>query len=260
MDFVYFCKMESYFKTGSLYFVKMRTIYIVPLLTAIIMTSCHNAKTLPSETMPDVREESPEAPYANIDDFFVIQEIPDSIFTFMQGKSFKEDCIVPREDLRYLKMLHKNIDGETLMGEMVVNKAIAEDVLDIFRQLYEASYPIERIRLVDFYNAEDELSMRDNNSSSFNFRFISHTTRVSRHGLGLAVDINPYYNPYHKILADGSVSLEPAGTEAYLDRSASFPYKIEKGDLCWRLFTEKGFEWGGEWTSCKDWQHFEIPE
>lgn len=238
----------------------MRTIYIVSILSAFIMTSCRDAKKVPVQDTPDISGMESKVSDANIDGFFSIHEIPDSVFALMEGKSYKDDCTVPREDLRYLKLLHKNIEGETLEGEMVVNKAVAEAVLDIFRQLYEASYPIEKVRLVDYYDAEDELSMRDNNSSSFNFRFISHTAKVSRHGLGLAVDINPYYNPYHKILADGSVSLEPAGTEAYLDREASFPYKIEKGDLCWRLFTEHGFEWGGEWTSCKDWQHFEIPE
>jgi hypothetical protein len=45
-----------------------------------------------------------------------------------------------------------------------------------------------------------------------------------------------------------------------MDRDASFDYKIEKGDLCYRLFTERGFEWGGEWPDRKDYQHFEMPE
>lgn len=80
----------------------------------------------------------------------------------------------------------------------MVNKAIAEDVLAIFRQLYEAEYPIEKVRLVDEYDADDEASMSDNNSSAFNFRFISHTTKISKHGLGMAVDINTLYNPYVK--------------------------------------------------------------
>lgn len=237
----------------------MRLFFPLLSVAVIMMTSCRNTKTVPVPSDGEIPVPV-ETSNLNPEDCFAICELPDSIFAFMQGKSFKENCTVAREDLRYLTLLHKNIDGETLKGEMVVNKAIAEDVLDIFRKLYEASYPIERVRLVDWYGAEDEASMSDNNSSSFNFRFISHSTKVSRHGLGLAVDINPYYNPYHKTLADGTESLEPAGTEAYLDRAASFPYKIEKGDLCWRLFTERGFEWGGEWTTCKDWQHFEIPE
>ena len=129
---------------------------------------------------------------------FYISNIPDDIFEKMQGKSYKADCTVPREDLRYLHVLHMGFDGQTKEGELVVNKAIAEDVLAIFRQLYEAEYPIEKVRLVDEYDADDEASMSDNNSSAFNFRFISHTTKISKHGLGMAVDINTLYNPYVK--------------------------------------------------------------
>lgn len=189
---------------------------------------------------------------------FYITEITDEIFARIKGKSFKDNCTVPREDLRYLHVLHKDLDGNTHEGEMIVNYHIAEDVLDILKTLYEADYPIERIRLVDEYDADDETSMRDNNSSSFNFRFISHTTRVSKHGLGLAVDINTLYNPYTKVV-DGERIIEPATGEPYLDRTADFPYKIDENDLCYKLFIEKGFEWGGSWTDRKDYQHFEIP-
>ena len=155
-------------------------------------------------------------------------------------------------------MLHVDLNGETHEGEMIVNYHIAEDVLEILRQLYEANYPIERVRLVDEYDADDERSMEDNNSSSFNFRFISHTTRVSKHGLGLAVDINTLYNPYTKTV-DGERIVEPVTGEPYLDREADFPYKIDHEDLCFKLFTEHGFEWGGDWEDRKDYQHFEIP-
>ena len=191
-------------------------------------------------------------------DAFYISPITDDIFARIDGKSFKKECTVPRDDLRYLHVLHKDLDGKEHEGEMIVNYHIAEDVLDIFKELYKADYPIERIRLVDEYDADDEASMEDNNSSSFNFRFISHTTRVSKHGLGLAVDINTLYNPYTK-MADGERIIEPVTGEPYLDRKADFPYKIDEEDLCYKLFTKKGFEWGGNWTDRKDYQHFEIP-
>lgn len=190
---------------------------------------------------------------------FYMTEITDEIFNRIYGKSFKEDCTLPREDLRYLHVLHKDLDGNDHEGEMIVNKHIAEDVLDILQKLYDANYPIEKIRLVDEYNADDELSMEDNNSSSFNFRFISHTTKISKHGLGLAVDINTLYNPYVKEV-DGERVIEPITAEPYLDRTAEFPYKIDENDLCYKLFTEKGFEWGGSWTTRKDYQHFEMPD
>lgn len=187
---------------------------------------------------------------------FYISEIPDDIFAKMQGKSYKDNCTVPREDLRYVHVRHMGFDGEAKDGELVVNKAIADDVLAIFEELYKADYPIEKVRLVDEYDADDEASMSDNNSSAFNFRFISHTTRISKHGLGMAVDINTRYNPYVKTV-DGKLSIEPANGADYVDRSKDFPHKIDHEDLCYKLFKEHGFTWGGDWTHSKDYQHFE---
>lgn len=209
--------------------------------------------TVGTESDRNSDTETPEASYA--DDFY-ISEIPDDIFAKMQGKSYKEDCTVPREDLRYVHVRHMGFDGEAKDGELVVNKAIADDVLAIFEELYKADYPIEKVRLVDEYDADDEASMSDNNSSAFNFRFISHTTRISRHGLGMAVDINTRYNPYVKTV-DGKLSIEPANGADYVDRSKDFPHKIDHEDLCYKLFKEHGFTWGGDWTHSKDYQHFE---
>ena len=188
---------------------------------------------------------------------FYVKAIDDEIFERIKGKSFKDDCTLPREDLRYLHVLHKGFDGKTHEGEIICNAYIVYDLIDIFQKLYLADYQIEKIKLVDEYNADDETSMRDNNSSCFNFRFISHTTRVSKHGLGLAIDINTLYNPY-VIEVDGKRIVEPATAEQYTDRTKNFPHKITTDDLCYKLFKEHGFEWGGEWTDRKDYQHFEI--
>ena len=115
------------------------------------------------------------------------------------------------------------------------------------------------MHLIDEYNADDEQSMQDNNSSCFNFRFISFTTKVSKHGYGLAVDINPLYNPYVKKV-EGRTNVEPAAGKPYADRSRSFEYKIDHDDLAYKLFTAQGFEWGGDWNDRKDFQHFEWVE
>lgn len=188
---------------------------------------------------------------------FYIEPIPDDIFEKMQGKSYKENCTVPREELRYLHILHVGFDNNTHEGELIVNKRIAEDVLDIFKELYKAGYQIEKVRLIDEYNAQDELSMRDNNSSAFNFRYISYSTILSKHAIGLAVDINTLYNPYIKQV-DGRLNIEPANAVNYVDRNRQFPHKIDHDDLCYKLFTKYGFEWGGDWEDSKDYQHFEI--
>ena len=245
---------------------KMSAAAMIVALAALLSacrTDTSNLQTDNAGKMPEVSqtEETEKGEYR---EGFSIQEISDDLFSRMKvGNTYKADCIVPREDLRYLLVLHKDKDGNTHQGEMVVHKLIAEDVLEIFEKLYDADYPIERMVLPDNYMADDEIMMRDNNSSCFNFRFISHTNRISKHGLGMAVDINTLYNPYHKIVTndDGTKEevIEPATGKDYLDREQNFDYKIKKGDLCYNLFIEKGFEWGGNWTDRKDFQHFELP-
>ena len=191
---------------------------------------------------------------------FSIAEIDSDIFSRIDGKSYKKNCTVPLADLRYLNVLHKNLRGETLTGELICNAQIAETLIDIFEKLYAGNYPIEKIKLVDEYNADDELSMRDNNSSCFNFRYVSNTTRISKHGYGMAIGINPLYNPYIKFV-NGKKSIEPATAAEFEDRKKDYPYKIVYGDLCHKLFTDNGFLWGGDcWKNELDYQHFFISD
>ena len=100
-----------------------------------------------------------------IDRCFASSEIGDALFARMYGKSYKPDCTVPRSELRYLRVLHRNLAGETLLGELVCNEAISGDLLEIFRMLYDAAYPIERMVLIDEYDAQDGPSMRENSSA-----------------------------------------------------------------------------------------------
>ena len=74
---------------------------------------------------------------------------------------------------------------------------------------------------------------------------------------GLAVDINPFYNPYVTYESDGTEKISPAAAECYADRSVGFAYKIDENDLCYKLFTQHGFTWGGNWNNSKDYQHFQ---
>lgn len=192
--------------------------------------------------------------YDNKEQFY-ISEIPDDIFEKCRANPTRQIAHSP-ENLRYIHVLHVGFDNQVYEGELVVNKDIADDVLEIFKELYESGYQIEKVRLVDEYDADDEASMSDNNSSAFNFRFISHTTKISKHGMGMAVDINTLYNPYVKTV-DEELSIEPANAADYVDRSKDFSHKIDHDDLCYKLFMEHGFEWGGDWTHSKDYQHFE---
>lgn len=190
-------------------------------------------------------------------DGFYYEPISNEIFKRISGISYPVDCSVPLDDLRYLSLLYNDFNGDTQTGEMICNKTIAEDLLEIFCELYQNGYQIESIKLIDEYNGDDTASMLANNTSCFNYRVVEGTTRLSNHAKGLAIDLNPFYNPYITYNKDGSINISPEGSEAYADRASAFPYKIDENDLAYKLFKEHGFTWGGNWNSVKDYQHFE---
>ena len=206
-----------------------------------------------------VSDEAVEA-FGGIDKCFAAEPIPYGVWQRMQGKTYKENPYIGRDDLRHIRALHWDYDNQMHVGEMIVNREIADRVVSIFRKLFEAKYPIQRMLLPDVYDADDEIQMRDNNSSCFCYRAIAGTEKLSKHARGLAIDINTLYNPYYKDRVDGTRFVQPATAADYCDRTWDFPYKIDHQDLCLRLFTEAGFEWGGDWNSCKDFQHFELIE
>lgn len=193
---------------------------------------------------------------------FYYTELSEEIKNRITGISYpetEEELLISYEDLAYVHVIHYDFDGQVQEGELICNKTIAEDLVEIFKELYLAEYPIEEIALVDEYNGDDEASMAANNSSCFNYRVISGTTKISNHAYGLAIDINPLYNPY--ITGTGeNVKVQPANAADYTDREGAFLYKIDHDDLCYQLFIEHGFTWGGDWTSSKDYQHFEKTE
>ena len=129
------------------------------------------------------------------------------------------------DDLRYVHIRHYDFEGNPAEGELICNKAIAQDLTEIFYELYCNEYQLEKVLLIDEYNGDDTASMEDNNTSCFNYRPVEGTSSLSKHALGLAIDINPFYNPYITYNKDGSERVSPASAAAYADRSASFPYK-----------------------------------
>ena len=187
---------------------------------------------------------------------FFYEPLTDEVIRRIQGISYHENPNITYEDLCYLNVLYCDFDNNTQTGEIICNRLIAEDLLEIFKALYDASYQIEKIRLVDEYQADDDLSCADNNTSCFNYRVVAGSDTLSKHALGMAIDINPFYNPYITY-PDGKKRISPAGSEIYEDREGGYDHMILKDDLCYRLFTEHGFTWGGEWKSIKDYQHFQ---
>lgn len=197
----------------------------------------------------------------NIEDYFTVKSISsnDEVFNRINGKSFPVNHDgIELSDLRYVKILHYNFNGKVQVGELIVNKAIANDVVSVFKELYQSRYQIDKVYLVDKYwtgdgDSTDIASMNDNNSSSFNYRLKTSGTSLSKHGLGMAIDINTLQNPY--VDNDGNVTPPSAGE--YADRSNKKPHMIDSEDEAVKIFKKYGFTWGGDWSSIKDYQHFE---
>jgi len=194
---------------------------------------------------------------AGVESCFSFDTIPDNVFARMKGRSYPEGCPVRRSDLCYVRALHYDNDGNIRLGEMVCNKKIAADLVDVLRELFDKRYPIERMVLIDEYDAIDEKSMQDNNSSAFCYRAVAGSRFLSKHAYGMAVDINTLYNPYVRPRQDGSLFIQPSTAGDYVDRSRDFPYKISPSDAAVEAFRKRGFSWGGAWPYPKDYQHFE---
>ena len=170
------------------------------------------------------------------------------------GASWRPGCPVGPELLRRVEVDYVGFDGQTHRGELIVHQDMVADVVAIFEQLHRLRYPIDKMRTVDHYpGADDELSMEDNNSSAFNCRPLPSGLSWSLHAFGRAIDLNPLLNPY----VDSRGAIQPRNAGPYLDRKRTDPGILHAGDADVRVFTDRGWRWGGDWRTPKDYQHFE---
>jgi len=170
--------------------------------------------------------------------------------------SHRDGCPVSLDDLRHLRMRYVGFDGRERTGDMVTHRDHAEEVTEVFGRLYDARWPIRRMELVDVYRGDDDRSMAANNTSGYNCRRVTGSDSWSEHAYGAAIDINPVQNPYVQV----SVVAPPAGQRfARIDRSAGGRVPqgvIRSGDVVVRAFARIGWEWGGDWSTARDYQHF----
>jgi hypothetical protein len=168
--------------------------------------------------------------------------------------SWAPECPVTLEDLTYIRMSFWGFDRNLHTGEMIVNASVAESVVGTFRELFRIRYPIEEMRVVtakEIANWEKKPTGDVNVTSSFECRDAAEATHWSQHAYGLAIDINPFHNPYRK---GDLVVPELAG--AYLNRHRHRPGMIQPKDAVTRAFADIGWGWGGNWATLDDWQHF----
>jgi len=176
----------------------------------------------------------------------------------VKADSWRQSCPVPLVDLRYINVNHLNFEGETVSGEIIVHKDVADDVVNIFSELYDMGYPIKQMHLVSDFNADDWASIDADNTSAFNCRPVTgNKKKWSKHAYGRAIDINPLENPY-------------VSKTGHISHKASLKYKrrvhkvntpadkalLLKNDKATKIFKKYGWKWGGDWRTIKDYQHF----
>ena len=192
------------------------------------------------------------------------ENIPEDVKNTITGSSYPAggNAKISLDQLAYLTIPYKDFNGNTVMdGQMIVAKELADDVLDIFEELYIADYPIEKMYLVDRYGASDYESIENNNTSAFNYRESTDGSgRLSNHALGRAIDINPQQNPY--VQSNGTGAHQNAkeywsrNYQSWKDPVARRAY-IGPGTEIYNIFIAHGWQWGGNWSSYRDYQHFE---
>ncbi|MDR1564527.1 MAG: M15 family metallopeptidase [Oscillospiraceae bacterium] len=192
--------------------------------------------------------------------------IPPEVRASMKGISMPEGATVSYDDLEYLTVYYHDFNYEHSEGHIIVARELAEEVLDIFAELYDIRYPIESVKLIDEFDGMktkeldtlDRASMGNNNTSAFCYRMTGYGT-LSQHSYGRAIDLNPKINPY--ITSNGNVS--PANAKQYVSRDGTSFSEIEqaamvhKDDAVYNIFIAHGWKWGGDWKGEKDYQHFE---
>ena len=167
--------------------------------------------------------------------------------------SWRAGCPLAVAKLKLVTVRYVGLDKKSHDGQLVVSAAVAGEMTDIFKSLYEMRFPFAEISTIENYGSDDNTSIRANNTSAFNCRNIAGTNRYSKHSFGAAIDINPLINPY---VLDGKA--EPVESAPYLDRNLNYAGMLAgTDDPAVRAFTDRGWTWGGTWTDPLDIQHFE---
>jgi L,D-peptidoglycan transpeptidase YkuD (ErfK/YbiS/YcfS/YnhG family) len=247
-------------------------------------------RLLDSDGVLALRRDTPEGYFA------VAVPLPAALKARMLAqKTWRPGCPVPPRELAYLVTAFWGFDGKPHYGELVVHAALAAFVIDSLQSAYRARFPIERMKLIEAFDGDDEASMAANNSSAFNCRFVpGKPGTFSRHSFGAALDLNPLQNPYVRFapapsprsaasvpgttpdfsaLTDGpgatagkgglgalpaGWTVEPPASVPFLQRRDQRPGMLQAGDPLLSAFARRGWVWGGTWRS-PDYQHIDFP-
>jgi len=169
--------------------------------------------------------------------------------------SWHPGCPVGPAQLRRIRLRYIGFDGAAHTGRLIVNERVVPQVIDVFRQLYAARFPIRRIVPIDVYHGNDDRSAAADNTSAFNCRkaVAPGATSWSMHAYGEAIDVNDVENPY----LEGARIIPPAG-KAFTNRAQVRRGMAVEGGALVRAFGRVGWGWGGRWPGSPDYQHFSV--
>jgi hypothetical protein len=171
----------------------------------------------------------------------------------VERSTWAPGCPVGLADLRYVTVSFRGFDGRAHTGELIVHRTVASDVVTVFRRLFAAGYPIERMHVTTVEERDAAPTGDGNTTAAFACRSAVATTRWSEHAYGRAIDVNPFQNPYVK----GRLVL-PELAGAYARRNRGLPGMITAGGPVVAAFRAVGWAWGGSWRSSKDYMHFSV--
>lgn len=180
----------------------------------------------------------------------VVSPAPGSVIA---RSTWKPGCPVGTKDLAWLRLTYWGFDDARHSGELLVNASVADQLVRVFSRLYASRFPIESMGIATHRDLDAPPTGDGNVTESFSCRPVRGSSEYSQHAYGLAVDLNPFQNPYHK----GDVVL-PELASAYLDRDWARPGMITPDEPAVRAFAAIGWKWGGDWSSLKDYQHFSL--
>jgi hypothetical protein len=169
------------------------------------------------------------------------------------GESYRPGCPVALSGLRYVTLTFRGFDGRAHTGELVVAAGAAASVVRVFRSLYAQRFPLEEMRLPTTRDLTAPPTGDGNDTAAFVCRAARGQKRFSAHAYGLAIDVNPFQNPFHR-----RDLVLPELASAYLDRDWRRPGMFLAGSAAVRTFEREGWTWGGSFTGLKDYQHFSL--
>ena len=194
-------------------------------------------------TLPDTLEPLPGRGFASR-----VEPAPPDV---LARSTWQPDCPVGADELAWVRLTFWGFDDARHTGELLVNASVADDLVSVFRRLYDARFPVEEMRITRLDELDAPPTGDGNNTGAFACRPAVGQSTFSQHAYGLAIDLNSFQNPYLK----GDLVL-PELASAYLDRDRSRPGVIQPDDAVVSAFASIGWEWGGDWQSLKDYQHF----